>query len=68
MLRAREENKCRALVVTGEEREGDVFFGMLGRRGVTPGWEDDLVRRQDGRRRLGRQEIRWQEGRVERVQ
>ena len=41
---------------------------MLGQRRVTPGWEDDPVRRQDGRRRLGRRDIGQQEERVARVQ
>ena len=42
---AREERKSQFLVVTGEIRKGEGFFGMLGRRRVTPGWVDDPVRR-----------------------
>ena len=65
---AREERKTRALVVTSDGREGEVFSGMLGRIRVTPGWADNPVRIQDGRIRLGRQEIGWHEEKVGRVQ
>ena len=40
---------------------------MLVRGRVKPGWADDPVRRQDGRRQRGIQEILRQEGRVRRV-
>ena len=43
MVGTREERNSRALVVTGEGREGDRFFGIMGRRQLTPGWEDDPV-------------------------
>ena len=65
----REESNSRALVVTGEGREGDgVFLGILGRRRVTPRWSDDPVWRQDVRRRLGRRCIGWQEVMLGQVQ
>ena len=38
MVRAREERKSQDMVVMGAEREGDVFFGMMGWRQVTPRW------------------------------
>ena len=43
-------------------------FGMLGRGRVANGWADDPVRRQDIRRRMGRQEIIRHEERVGWVQ
>ena len=57
MVGEREESNIQSLVVTGEVREGDGFFGMLGKRRVTPWWAYDPVRRQNGRRRLGRRDI-----------
>ena len=51
-------------------REGKVvgFFGIMGHIRVTPGWEDDPVRRQDGRRRMWRRYIGWHKGRLGWVQ
>ena len=50
-MREREGQKIQTLVVTGEGGDGGGVIGMLGRRRVTPGWADNPVRRQDGRRR-----------------
>ena len=41
---------------------------MLGRRQLTPGWEDDPVWNKDGIRQLGRWDIGCQEERVGWVQ
>ena len=34
---------------------------------MTPGWADDPVRRQDGRKQRGRRDIVWNEGKAGRV-
>ena len=44
-----------------------IFLGILGWGQVTHGWEDDNARRQDNRRRRGRWDIGWQEGRYGQV-
>ena len=55
------------MVVTGEGGEEGAFIGMLGQGLVTPGWADDPMRMQDGRRQWGRWDIRRQEGIAGRV-
>ena len=47
---------------------GQGFFVMLGQRWVTPGWADDIVQNQDGRRGIWIQDIGRQEERVGSVQ
>ena len=64
MVGLREESKSKSLVVTGEEREGGEFVGMLVRIRMTSRWVDDSVRRQDGRRHLGRRDIGQEEERA----
>ena len=62
MVGARKERKSRSLVLTGEERKGDGFFGMLRLIRMTPGWADDPVRRQAKRIQWGRREIGCHKG------
>ena len=67
--------KSQTLELTGEREAGKGFFGILGRRWVTPGWADDHVRQHvngwGGRAGVGclpRIDIRRQEERVGRFQ
>ena len=54
-------------MVLGERGEDTEFLGMLGQGHMTPSWEDYPVWRQDGRRRRGRRDIGWKEGREGRI-
>ena len=67
VVRAREGQKIRTLVVLGERGNGTEFLGILGQGRVTTGWVDDPVQIQDGIIQRRRQDIGRQEGRAGRV-